>query len=395
MDKGLLKLIGQRYWKFLALIAVLVIGAYVIEGSNSVQYWKVENNYLQTKEAEDDFVENYASADPEQEHYEYYNRVTKKYEKTTNFEVYRQDRLNYFNEDDTYYGLYTYGSSFYQENTFYFFVIAAVVGFLLFFFDMKSHFNTLLFSSQYSRPKIYWSKYLVVGGSLLLSVLLGKLYVLLTIKSGIPSEYFNGEMSLLVTSVLAGTCVIGLVFLISSFAGLILGEWVTGVLTLFGFYISLSFFFEAIAELEEVFKYYVLGYALTEDYSRVLSDHLFVAGLNNRAIPTSSFLVYLLIALVLLISGQKLFAKVTLENNNKYLVFANLRRPTLIIFMLYCTILVAGFGSSYHLYAEHEVFNFWGWLLKIILAGIVSYLIGSLTIYRQLKIGRKRIFSIK
>ena len=227
------------------------------------------------------------------------------------------------------------------------------------------------------------------------SVLLGKLYVLLTIKSGIPSEYFNGEMSLLVTSVLAGTCVIGLVFLISSFAGLILGEWVTGVLTLFGFYISLSFFFEAIAELEEVFKYYVLGYALTEDYSRVLSDHLFVAGLNNRAIPTSSFLVYLLIALVLLISGQKLFAKVTLENNNKYLVFAKLRRPTLIIFMLYCTILVAGFGSSYHLYAEHEVFNFWGWLLKIILAGIVSYLIGSLTIYRQLKIGRKRIFSIK
>ena len=49
MDKGLLKLIGQRYWKFLALIAVLVIGAYVIEGSNSVQYWKIENNYLQTK----------------------------------------------------------------------------------------------------------------------------------------------------------------------------------------------------------------------------------------------------------------------------------------------------------------------------------------------------------
>lgn len=395
MDKGLLKLIGQRYWKFLALIAVLVIGAYVIEGSNSVKYWKFENNYLQTKEAEDDFVENYASADPEQEHYEYYNRVTKKYEKTTNFEVYRQDRLNYFNEDDTYYGLYTYGSSFYQENTFYFFVIAAVVGFLLFFFDMKSHFNTLLFSSQYSRPQIYWSKYLVVGGSLLLSVLLGKLYVLLTIKSGIPSEYFNGEMSLLVTSVLAGTCVIGLVFLISSFAGLILGEWVTGVLTLVGFYVSLSFFFEAIAELEEVFKYYVLGYALTDDYSIMLPERLVVNGLSTIAVPTWYFLVYFLIALVLLISGQKLFAKVTLENNNKYLVFANLRRPTLIIFMLYCTILVAGFGSSYHLYAEHEVFNFWGWLLKIILAGIVSYLIGSLTIYRQLKIGRKRIFSIK
>ncbi|WP_314208363.1 hypothetical protein [Vagococcus salmoninarum] len=395
MDKGLLKLIGQRYWKFLALIAVLVIGAYVIEGSNSVKYWEYENNYLQTKEAEDDFVENYASADPEQEHYEYYNRVTKKYEKTTNFEVYRQDRLTYFNEADIYYGLNTYGSKFYQENTFYYFVIAAAVGFLLFFFDMKSHFNTLLFSSQYSRPKIYWSKYLVVGGSLLLSVLLGKLYVLLTIKSGIPPEHFNGEMSLLVVSVLAGTSVIGLVFLISSFAGLILGEWVTGVLTLVGFYVSLSFFLEAIAELEEVFKYYVLGYALTDDYSIMLPERLVVNGLSTIAVPTWSFLVYLLIALVLLISGQRLFAKVTLENNNKYLVFANLRRPTLIVFMLYSTILAAGYGSSYHLYAEHEVFNFWGWLLKIALVAIVSYLIGSLTIYRQLKIGRKRIFSIK
>lgn len=111
--------------------------------------------------------------------------------------------------------------------------------------------------------------------------------------------------------ILASTCVIGLVFIGSRFVGLILGEWLTAVLTLVGFGTSLLIFIRVLAEFEELFNYYVLGdHNLNRTVLQPL-ESLYVNGFMHDDIPVWYFAVYLILAGFFLVSGYYLYQQLS------------------------------------------------------------------------------------
>ena len=393
MKKELQKLMLERYkWLMLGIVGVILLVC-VQNVYGGISNWNYQNKELNKPSAETQFYKDLKDPDYgyDGKMYLYWDEKTGKDVTTSNFEEYKNYQLKVFADDKNEQQM----NLFYSEPWFQLTVIAVILGMSVFFFDLKTNFNPLLFSSRFRRQDIYTMKIKLLGGTFLGTLVISKLIVLLALVTMIPKEYLNATFMELLPSQIGQIAVLSFIFMASSFAGLILGEWISGILTLVGFWYTLPVFIGAfpiglISKEKTVFTggIYFNFYSILEMSKATFASELFKISL---AIGLS---------IVFYLWGKSLYSKVTLENNGSYLLFNHLRKPVQIVFTFYAFMIMAS-GNLFeaieiNITGKNPYGEFIPSLPRAIAFSLVcvaiSYLIASLVIYRKnpfRKIGKK------
>lgn len=390
MTKSLNKLLVQRYWKYLLLVVIVISGMAFMDTFSGIKNWQaVEQNQSRPEERE------YFEARLKDDDTEvpgkvaYYDFKSGEEKFTDDFEEYNKAELQFTVRS---YNTVVYAvNRFYTENSFYLVIIMMIVGFLSFFLDLKTHFNTLLFSSRFTRKDIFIRKKVLISGTLLVTLLLTKLISVWTLKLAIPSEYFVVDMGPMMISVVISTITLMAVYEIFAFAGMIMGEWVTAIGTLVAFWFSLPMASDAIDRLVIIVKHYILGYSMREIDQDSWLDNGFVTYLNDSPFDMKNVILLLVVIAILIISAIYLYNKMGLDNNNEYLVFNGLKRPIQWVMISYITVILATRGITDHLYVSNIEFSWIGFILKVAFGLVLSYLLSQGLIYRKFKFGTKSI----
>lgn len=204
-------------------------------------------------------------------------------------------------------------------------IVFWMMGLLLMNQDLKDNFNQFLFSSGFSRQRIYWTKLGIGLGSAIaiVAVTLAFQYGMLWLS--LPSRIgFQLAWPGLVTSWTYGLASsIGL-FSLCWFAALIVGQSGALMVTIIGFSMSLS----GLASIGE--------------------DVLRTSGLHLNGVQLTWLVagIWLVAAVILFVWGSYLYRRLSLEHNGEYLLFPGLRVPVYIVFVLYVTVLNGWNGAD-------------------------------------------------
>ncbi|WEG72492.1 ABC transporter permease subunit [Vagococcus intermedius] len=389
INRELLAILWQRYKIYLLLMLALVLGFAVMNSQTGVKNWQAE--YHNEKVAKNTFEEQikYSKADtsPEEKHpgeVMLYHGEGKKETYTKDFKEFRDHQLQFYLTNEI------YGSGngyiYFSQNITVYLVCAIVVGFLTFFLDYKTGFNTLLFSSRFKRGDIFKTKLILIGGGFFIVVIAAKTIALLNLWWQIPMEYFKVDMGQALLGVLASSILTVTVYLTSCLAGIVLAEWVTGLLTISLFWFSLLFLNNALTELVAVVRYELLGRKLED----ALNSRTFLMRVEEiyqgYQFNWKLLLLSVVISLIMLVISFSLFNKQDLTHNGEYLAFSFLRKPTVILLVTYITFTVSVTGVSRYMYMTNVTFSPTYFCIKLLISLVVSYVISQLLVYRQLKI---------
>lgn len=210
--------------------------------------------------------------------------------------------------------------------SFWLFIVAWVLGLLLMNQDLTDNFNQFLFSSGFSRQRVYWTKlwqgllatFVIVV--LTLAVQYGIFWVSLPARIG-----FHLAWPGLITSWVCGLANSLGLFAICWFAALIVGQTGALVVTLIGFTLSLS--------------------GVAAIFERLYDKNGIGLGLHGGQLSWLTAGAWVVAALILFIWGAYLYQRLSLEHNGEYLLFPGLRVPVYIVFVLYVT-LINGFNNA-------------------------------------------------
>lgn len=386
MKKELQELLIQRYKYLLIAIAVFFIGLSFLETKNNISTWKDIQIEVTDKNAEKNFYKEIKDKNsyPDGKMTLYYDVDNgDKVIATDNFEEYKENRLKVFpdkKDQQSVFGFYL------TESIFLLISVTIISGFALFFYDNKTNFNTLLFSSKFSKQAIYLAKYKIVGGTFLVTLVIAKLVRMLGLVLFIPKEYLNVSfLELLPSQILQISCLMT-IFVVSSFAGLILGDWITGIVTMLGFWYMLSGFIYGLNSIyvtlmNKEFKN-VPGFEIVNYFE------LSKKSVSEILLP---ILVFLIISIILLLWGNQLYKQLSLENNGNYLMFNHLKKPVQIIFLLFVFVVTRGGALIEALKIKLTGINPYGQyqpsvahsLLITLLVLVVAYLVSTIIIYRK------------
>ncbi|MEG0551374.1 MAG: hypothetical protein RR554_09425 [Vagococcus sp.] len=386
MKKELQDLLVQRYKYVLIAMAVFFVGLSLYETKVSISNWKEAETEVTGKKGEASFYKEIKDKNsyPDGKMTLYYdvNNGDKVFS-TDDFEEYKEARLEVFPDKPDQQSVF---GSYLNESYFLMIVVTIICGFSLFFYDNKTNFNTLLFSSKFKKKEIYQAKLKIVGGTLLLSLVVSKLLKLAGLTLFIPREHLNASFTdLLPSQIVLTTCLVA-IFIVSSFAGVILGEWITGVITISVFWYMLSAFLSGLSV-----TYYTLtnkNFQNLEWFSINNYFELSKKGFPEVIIPT---LFFLLISFVLLFWGEKIFKKLSLENNGKYLMDDSLRRPVQIVFLIFVFFVTKGPGlieaikikvTGINPYGQYEPSVVSAMIMTVIIL-LVAFMISTTVIYRK------------
>ncbi|WP_125545184.1 ABC transporter permease [Levilactobacillus lindianensis] len=182
--------------------------------------------------------------------------------------------------------------------------------------DLRDHFNEFLFSSGFSRLRVYWAKLRMALGALLgmAAVVIAIQYLLYWLSK--PSgATFTLAWPGLITSWAMGLVVSIGMFSLSWFASTIVGQTGSLIVTIAGFTLSL------------VGSSGIGGNILSGPWFRI----------SRSALPWIGAGVWLVAAVVLFIWGAVLYQHLSLEHNGEYLLFPRLRVPVYVVFVVYVT----------------------------------------------------------
>lgn len=385
MKKELNQLIMQRYKYFLLGISLIIVGITFLETRANISLWQEVKTELNSKKAEKSFYKELKSKDayPNGKMVILYDDREGKPEMETNdFSEYKRARLEVFHDNPH---LVSSFSEYVGESFFLITLLAIISGFVLFFYDNKTNFNTLLFLSRYRRRDIYLAKYKIVGGTLLSILLVAKIARILGFILFIPSEHLNATFFELLPSQLLQVSLLGVVFILSSFAGLLLGEWVTGIITIFGFWYMFRSFIAGVLSIYSTLTGHMFSYTFLD------LSFFFNLSKNNTLPVFIYFILFIAVSIILFIWGMKLYNQLSLENNGKYLMFDFLKKPVQIVFLVYVFVVATGPGlidaikirvTGVNPYGEYQpsiVHN----LTTTIIALLIGYLVSIIAIYRK------------
>lgn len=184
--------------------------------------------------------------------------------------------------------------------------------------DLSDHFNQFLFSSGFSRKRIYWSKLKVAFGVLLLLNVVATAIEYLIYWIGTPHSYtWAIAWPGVLTSWLVGAIMSVGLFAITWFAATIVGQTGPLIVTIGGFTFSLAGFSGICSSI------------LTGETFHLSNDQAMWVGL----------VAWLIAAIALFIWGAALYQRLSLEHNGEYLLFPHLRVPVYIVFVIYMTLM--------------------------------------------------------
>lgn len=222
-----------------------------------------------------------------------------------------------------------------------------LVGLLLMNGDLKDHFNGFLFMSGYRRTTIYWHKALLGIGTLLAMALVTTvIHYAVYLSHLAPGQTFNLALPGLLTSWGYGFLQTVGFFTIGWFAALIVGQTGPLVITVAGFLVSLIGVVPVIERL----------WFPTQPVSAQADARL--AGVLA--------LGWLLAIVILLPWGAWLYRRLSLENDGHYLLFAGLRWPVFLVYVVYLGLIFVGNHVAWSpmtlIYAAFVVFGYlWLW----------------------------------
>ncbi len=385
MKKQLNQLIVERYKYFLLGVTLLIIGVTLFETRSNISNWKEVQTELSDKKAEKEFYKDLKNTEsyPTGKMTVFYdNREGRPAVDTDDFKEYKNYRLEVFHDDPNVVATYP---GYASESMFLLLLVAIISGFVLFFYDNKTNFNTLLFSSKFRRRDIYFAKYKIVAGSLLLALIISKVMRILSFMLFIPSEHLNASFLELLPSQILQITALALIFSVSSFAGIILGEWITGVVTLFGFWYMLTSFVVGVFSVYSNLINRVV-------YYEFIDVNLFLQlAKNNTGATFLYIMLFLAASLGMFFWGMTLYDRLSLEKNGNYLMFDFLRKPTQVIFLIYVFFATSGSSLIDALKIQLTGNNHYGDYQPSIIENLiataiimsVAYIISSITIYRK------------
>ncbi|MDA9470394.1 ABC transporter permease [Enterococcus sp. 5H] len=363
MNKQLLTILKKRYGLFILIASIAIVGFYVFLGISDVNRWKEMELYYSS----DDFITE-LKQNPEEINPSYKNLSLKERQ-----EKHKKDSLMLFFQTDTFDDQGNmdtsenrpYFTMYFNENPWLLISLISLIGFSLFFVDLKTSFNEFLFSLGVSKRKIYFTKYLLIALPLLFSVLIAKILFIGIVTLGIPSEYVNLNMHQIVMNILALWSPIVFYFSVSTFIGLVTGHMILGPLTLFGFCFSFEFFMTSLTNAL---------YFFTDHTKEVYMGDFFQYIITKNPTPLFPIIFALVVSILLTVSGFFLFPALTLEKKGNYLLFDKLKIPVIIATTIYVPIvMVFSQGFSHDESLQSSIVSLL--IYAIITALIVSYIV--------------------
>lgn len=304
-------LFKERYGKLLIGFCFVVLFMYISAGWQSQKAWHQQERYLASEEFIKDFNEN-------REYYvKSYNGETPVYFDSA--AEYRDAALTINKEysDEIYYN-HPYMTTMNQ----FVIVFLFLIGFLSFFVDGRTHFNRFLFALPFSRKQVFRKKLLFIGLPLTACLLLGLLGHILIEYAMIPARYLAVPLQDVLLSALSTLATNLLVFATGLLLGVLLGNLFTGVLSVF-FTISLgSMGYSFFQCTREFFSFVFLGHG---DF--LLPFQTWIDWPQGYVYPWWLLLLYLGLSGWLILAAEKVFSKISLENDGDYLTIPKLRAP--------------------------------------------------------------------
>ncbi|WP_158727547.1 ABC transporter permease [Levilactobacillus enshiensis] len=209
-----------------------------------------------------------------------------------------------------------YSESYFSGYPYWLLAAYWIVGLLLMNQDLKDNFNQFLFSSGFSRRRVYWSKIKVAMGALLVIAILTIALEYGMVWAMKPADVgFHLAWPGVLTSWIVGWLTsIGL-FSLTWFAALIVGQTGALIVTIVGFTLSLV------------------------GSSTISVNILRESGITLNAEQNTWFMAgsWLVAASILFVWGAALYNHLSLEHNGEYLLFPKLKVPVYIVFVVYVT----------------------------------------------------------
>lgn len=376
MNQSLNKIIWKRHFFVLILAVMVIIGSFSLSSITNTNNWKREYDYTLSDEFKQQFysdtewLEDYKQSSKEKD-VDAYNR-------------YKNESLNAMKVFD--HANYTLFSSFGYILDFFLPLMALFLGFYVFFFDNKSSFNRMWFSSKFSRKDIYWRKLLLFFPSILLANLIGGVTFVSIIFKVIPSEFIKGSFEQIIPSILVDTLSTGVYFLLGTLAGIILGEMITASVTLFLAYVSI---WAVINTLIDCY-YRVLGQA-TGDNQHFLSS--WSSNFGTQQVPWFQWATLIIVGIGVILVSRICYRKVSMEYTGNYLMISSLKRPIQLFIIIYGFIFLKlntvlwAFTDKVNYTSSDRVSE----VITSVITCLLLYMISELVIFKKLTLFRKKI----
>lgn len=328
----LYKIFWQRS-KWIILFASLVIFASFAFSSLSIVYnWQDSRNFYQSEAFKKDFdsyPKNYVKDENKYRASKHQAAIRQKYSD-------RQLMVHSKNSP-----LYTTQTQIFNDspsNVFYFqtnvqlgqaekVVLFLLLGFAVFFLDLKLHFNQFLFGLGIKRSKIFWKKVLFYTGILFIVTLLSNYCALGIIGAYIPEKYLDFTWTQFLYSGFSCTMSYLFIFIIGLLFGVGLGNLFFAPLSLVPLLFYFVFYQEKLSYLKE--EWFDTWQLLPSFYG----SH-------------PMLIVFMILAsLSLLALGCYSFNRTSLENSSEFLLVKKLRLP--IYLLMIASSVYLGVGTSF------------------------------------------------
>ncbi len=359
--KKLNRITWKRVKPIVLSLGILLILISVFIGFNSTTNWHRKQNFIHSQEARDHYNSYLGTQKAEED------SINKKYKETKDYQgsIDYADNQNagiflkfdpktgkFHIETETFKEFYGYirAKLFYthsalnlvnfsylfaSSNIFqgfsllsFFFIIA---GFLVSFLNYKTNFLQLLFASGYNRKEILKSTIMTSLVPLIFISITAVSINLAILYSRVPHQYINYPLNKIIFYHLCLLLVAAFYYFIGLFSGIILGQVFTGVLSLIGFIFGIELTKQNIFDLFSIIS--------GKKNDGIHYESLFIRfDTYSHWIILDSFVI--LLTLLLYLSSQYFYKRLSLEERGNYLLFPKFRLAIS---------LVAGLFTSYSL----------------------------------------------
>lgn len=323
----------QRYGKAVLAVCLLIIGVFTYGGHEYTQRWEKLYDRTSTDQFEEEFLsgsDDFAYWDEEKGETVYY----------TDAKSYRAAMLPLFRTS----GKRNFSKS-YQSSNRYFWnsrmpeiifpaILFLFIGFAAFFIDLKTSFNQFLFSSGVSRKKLFAGKTLFIGLSAVLAFIAGNLVLLAFLYARIPHMYINAPLWVLLISIARAALSACYYFAAGSFLGVLLGNMIFGPVTIGLFFFMSVWLPNAVAELLSTVQGLLYGY---DHITPSSAQRFFLEFMSKDTGTWQSWVLFFILTAVLLFAALKAYQKISLEENDNYLLIRSWRLPVMLLMGSICS----------------------------------------------------------